>query len=160
MKKYGVENFSIEEIECCSAEEASEREIYWIEYYGSFKNGYNATRGGDGKHYADYDLIVSLFREGKTNREIQKITNYDGATIKKALENGNISSEERILRGIESSYNPVAKLDKNTGEILEVYSSVAEATKKNPHTSRHIGQVCKGTRKTAGGFKWKYLDKE
>lgn len=26
-----------------------EREKYWIEYFGSFKNGYNATIGGDGK---------------------------------------------------------------------------------------------------------------
>ena len=29
----------------------NEREKYWIEYYGSFKNGYNATLGGDGKAY-------------------------------------------------------------------------------------------------------------
>lgn len=26
-----------------------EREKYWIEYFDSFRNGYNATMGGDGK---------------------------------------------------------------------------------------------------------------
>ena len=42
-----------------------EREKYWIEYYGSFKNGYNATVGGDGKPYIDYDLVVATYRELK-----------------------------------------------------------------------------------------------
>lgn len=37
IKKYGIENFSIEEVEECPIEILSEREKYWIEYYGSFK---------------------------------------------------------------------------------------------------------------------------
>ena len=55
MNKYGPENFSIEQIEECNSDIVNEQEIYWIEFYGSFKNGYNATFGGDGKHYADYE---------------------------------------------------------------------------------------------------------
>ena len=50
MKKYGIENFFIEEVERLETpQQAEEREKYWIEYYGSFKYGYNATKGGDGK---------------------------------------------------------------------------------------------------------------
>jgi hypothetical protein len=49
INKYGSENFSIEEVEECSPEVLNDREVYWIEQYGSFKNGYNATRGGEGK---------------------------------------------------------------------------------------------------------------
>lgn len=63
--KYGIENFEFSVIEQCSDLEVNDRETYWIEYYGSFKNGYNATLGGDGKHYCDYDLIFVLYKEGK-----------------------------------------------------------------------------------------------
>lgn len=45
MKKYGIENFIIEQIEECSLSVVDEREKYWIEYFGSFKYGYNATKG-------------------------------------------------------------------------------------------------------------------
>ena len=60
-QKYGIENFSIETIE--ETNNPNEREKYWIEYYGSFKNGYNATIGGDGKPYIDYDLVVATYKE-------------------------------------------------------------------------------------------------
>lgn len=46
--KYGIENFSHEIIEECSEELLSEREIYWINYYDSYNNGYNLTEGGEG----------------------------------------------------------------------------------------------------------------
>ena len=46
-RKYGIENFSFEIIEECPKEKLKEREIYWISYYDTYKNGYNATPGGD-----------------------------------------------------------------------------------------------------------------
>ena len=42
----GKEHFSIEVIEECSEDEVDSREIYWIEFYDSFNNGYNVTLGG------------------------------------------------------------------------------------------------------------------
>ena len=59
MRKYGVEHFHIELIE--ETDNPEEREIYWIEKKQSFKNGYNATLGGDGRKYLDYDLIISTY---------------------------------------------------------------------------------------------------
>lgn len=48
-KKYGFENFKLEIVEDnIPKEKLSEREIYWIKYYDSFKNGYNSTSGGEG----------------------------------------------------------------------------------------------------------------
>jgi hypothetical protein len=59
MRKYGIEHFHISLIEeTCQPEE---RERYWIEYFSSFKNGYNATHGGDGKSYLDYNLIITTY---------------------------------------------------------------------------------------------------
>ena len=54
INKYGIKSFKIDIIEECDAVELEKREKYWIEYYGSFKNGYNATVGGSGKPYLDY----------------------------------------------------------------------------------------------------------
>ena len=55
MRKYGVEHFHIELLE--ETDNPEEREKYWIEQKHSYENGYNATKGGDGKSYLDYDLI-------------------------------------------------------------------------------------------------------
>ena len=44
--KYGIENFTVEQVEECPVEKLDEREIYWIAYYDSFKSGYNSTLGG------------------------------------------------------------------------------------------------------------------
>lgn len=65
MNKYGIENFTIEEIDRCKAEEVQTYERYWINKYRSYIgfedcNGYNATLGGDGTNYADYELIFQL----------------------------------------------------------------------------------------------------
>lgn len=46
-RKYGVENFSFEIIEECLLD-IDEKEKYWINFYNSYKNGYNATIGGEG----------------------------------------------------------------------------------------------------------------
>lgn len=48
IREDGLENFSFEILEICEKEELNEREKYWIEYFDSFNNGYNATAGGDG----------------------------------------------------------------------------------------------------------------
>lgn len=47
MKEQGVENFSIRILEECNFQNLNEREIYWIKYYNSYKNGYNMNSGGD-----------------------------------------------------------------------------------------------------------------
>lgn len=157
MNKYGIENFHIKLIEETSNPE--EREKYWIEYYGSFKYGYNATTGGDGRPYVDIDLIIKLWNEGKNNKEIQQITGYDGKTIRNHLKNNGITEEERKQRGKEWQIKSVAMLDKESEEILKVFSTTGETETflKKPGSRRHVAEVCKGKRKTAYGYKWKYI---
>ena len=46
-RKYGLENFLFEVIEECSPSMLNEREIYWINYYSSYTEGYNMTMGGN-----------------------------------------------------------------------------------------------------------------
>ena len=157
IKKYGIEHFSIEQIEETDIPE--EREQYWIEQYGSFKNGYNATLGGDGKRYRDYDLIYNLYKEGKNITEISKILNYDEQTCRVALDKFNISHEERVRRGRSNQFHSILQIDIKTGEILNIFPSIADAYRYlGKQHSGHIASVCNGKRKTAYGYSWKYSE--
>lgn len=46
LRKYGFENFSFEIVELCKFEELNEKEIFYIQYYDAYYNGYNSTLGG------------------------------------------------------------------------------------------------------------------
>ena len=50
IKLYGEENFEVSLIEECEENMTllSQREIYWIDYYNSYYDGYNETKGGEG----------------------------------------------------------------------------------------------------------------
>lgn len=165
MNKYGANHFYIELIEKCNLEDLSAREIYWIGYYNTYNNGYNATLGGDGTILYDYDLIVQLFNNGLTVKEITEQINCDTKVVRNALNNAGIdpakNSVARMCKG-------VAMYDKNTEELLLTFSSQSEAgrwlqsnskttEKRVESISARIGQVCKGKRKTAYGYKWKKL---
>lgn len=156
--KYGTDNFKIEELEECTIEELNDKEIYWIEKLGSFKNGYNATRGGDGKAYADYDLIFNLYQQGYTIKKISSLTGYSTETVTKAVNLNGVTHKEKVQRGKEAIQHSVAKLDKETLEILEIYPSLKAAYEAlNKRHSGHIAAVCNGKRQTAYGYKWKYI---
>ena len=74
MLKYGIEHFMINVIEDnIDNSILSEREQYWIKYYDSFKNGYNATIGGDGRRIPrvieQYSLdgqLLNIFEDAQT----------------------------------------------------------------------------------------------
>lgn len=48
IRKYGKENFNSTILEECLQEELFEKEIYYINKYNSYYNGYNETLGGEG----------------------------------------------------------------------------------------------------------------
>ena len=51
MKNLGVKNFYYEVLEECDISELNKREIYYIQCYDSYKNGYNMTLGGESNRY-------------------------------------------------------------------------------------------------------------
>ena len=83
MKKYGVEHFHIELLE--ETDNPEEREKYWIEQKHSYENGYNATRGGDGKPYLDYDLIVSTYQRLHNMQETANEVGCDRTSVSRIL---------------------------------------------------------------------------
>lgn len=167
MKKYGVENFSVEEVEECSSEILSEREIYWIDFYDSFRSGYNATKGGDGKPFIDEQEILKLWKDGKSLKDIAEIVGHSRAQTSQLLRNNGILSEDIIKRGRNKYYKSVKMIDINANQVLAIFSSTREAARylikelKLPPSneggiSSHISEACRGKRKTCQGYKWQY----
>ena len=91
MRKYGAGSFHIEQIEECDNSLLDEREKYWIEYYDSYKNGYNSTPGGtalpSGKMFArlDDEKIRLLWDEGCSISDISEKTGYSDTSIREHL---------------------------------------------------------------------------
>lgn len=52
----------------------------------------------------------------------------------------------------------IAKIDPSTLQIIEVYESASLASRENSIDQGSITKVCRGSRKTAGGYAWKYLE--
>ena len=165
MKKYGIENFSIELVE--ETDNPEEREKYWIEYYGSFKNGYNATLGGDGKSYIDYDLVVATYKELKDTIETAKKLGIHEDTVRYILKirKEHIYSSCEVLK---AKYGKCVNMYSLTGEYIKTFASFSEAgqylidnklTNCKLSTIRtHISEVCRGKRKTAAKFIWKQVE--
>ena len=151
MQKYGEKNFVVEMIEEVPANNLNEREIYWIEKFQSFKNGYNATIGGDGTSYLDYDLIFQTWLTNYSCNKTAELCHCCPDSVQKIVrEYGEVPSRQKALS------KPVAKINCQTNEIIQIYPSTLAAEKDNGN-SHHIAQVCQGKRKTCQGFKWAYL---
>ncbi len=168
MKKYGIEHFYIEEIEKVPPNvNLDEREKFWINFYDTYKHGYNATLGGDGKLRLDYHLIKQLWDSGLSCSQISKQLSCDPDWIGVILKKFDISTDEIIKHGNDSMSIKVYQIDKDTSEIIHIYNSMREAaqcmieqgyTKCKVGTgSTHISEVCNGKRKTFAGFKWQKI---
>lgn len=157
MKKYGIENFSIRELEECSIDSSSEREIYWINKLDTYSNGYNATKGGDGKNLYDYQKIADKYLELQNQKETAKYFGCDPDTVKRACDSCNI----KMLSGQEVSKRnnsqAVYQIDKNTKKVLNIFYSISEASRVTGINNGSISKVCRGVRQTADGFIWKLV---
>ena len=166
MRKYGAGIFHIEQLEECDNELLNEREKYWIEYYDSYKNGYNSTPGGtalpSGKMFQrlDDDLIRTLWDNGLSISEIHEKTNYSSTSIKEHLqEYDNFSVEESIKRGqIKSALSrstAVTRWDLQ-GNFIATFTSAHQAAEKTSIPNANIQKCLHGERQTAGKYYWTF----
>lgn len=163
MRKYGVEHFYVELIEETDIPE--EREIYWIEKERSFKNGYNATLGGDGRKYIDYDLVIATYNEIKSIKDTANKLNISTDSVSSILHANNVPViiSPKI---IQQKYGKIVNMYDLQDNFIRTFPSINTAAEymiennltrcKNSTIRQHITEVCTGKRQTAAKYKWKY----
>lgn len=162
MQKYGIENFHIELLE--ETDNPEERECFWIEEKGSFKYGYNATVGGDGKKYIDYDLVVATYKELPVMAKVAKKLNISEDSVSRILHSRNIitlsSNDANIISvgKIVNQYDKEGKYLQSFPSAKAAAESLGKITSSSNGASSHISDVCRGKRKTAYGYIWKFSE--
>lgn len=156
MNKYGIDNF--EHYLLKETDTPNEDEIFYIQKFDTYHNGYNETLGGDGASYLELPEmeICKYYLENKSLKLTIQHFGYDVLTIKKVLYKYNIPllNASEIARLARSQ--AVAQIDPKTDEIVCIFASIAEAEKATGN-GKHIGSVCMGKRATTKGYKWKYV---
>jgi len=168
INKYGIGNFKVEILEKCSADILDEREMYWIEFFNTFKNSshYNCTAGGEGGEISDDTKqrisqgmsLVPRGKEWENSMSISLKEKFDrGERWGFMNKRGDGSHKKRKVKAI-----PVLNLSGNckvkpiSDEILE-FDSASDAAK---FLNGKTGNICKGIKTgwTAYGYKWERVD--
>ena len=175
-KKYGSKNFFYEVLvrnsyssKSIAIEDLNRLEIYYIGLYDSYRNGYNSTIGGDGVTgikltKEQIAKIVEANKEKKLSEETKKKISesskrwqntVEGRTKMSRVRKG--KKHKKKHQGFESIKRKVLQLNKY-GNIIAEYNSISEASNGDNSIRCNISAVCKGRRKSAGGYIWKYKE--
>lgn len=180
LKKYGEQNFIIEQIdEAFSENELNNKEIKWIKYYNSTdeRYGYNLAPGGEGGFTTP---VCKLSLDGIFLQEYNSISEACidiGAKSStpiinycKGKYNTSFGFQWCYKEDLNKKINQKVKEKKQTnvpvlqytidGKFIREWSSVKEAEKTLKIAHSHICAVCRNKRKTANGFVWKYKKEE
>ena len=157
-KKYGVQFFKIELIEEVSDDLLCEREQFYIQQYRSYVgfddcNGYNATLGGDFRTTFDWtsDRLEYLIQAHNFGYNCRIIAHNLGCCVDLVYDKLKQLGYTNISNG---GGKIVCQLDLN-GELIAIHKSVKVAAESlgSSNKNLHISEVCKGKRKTGGGYR-------
>ena len=174
--KYGEDNFKFYILEECDKSELDNREVYYINLYQTldYKNGYNLKEGGQygavseyGNHKRKQSLKKTYENTNlKERRKQDALKQWSNPTIKSKILGENngmygkthtLEARKKISEAHKGTISP--KRDKRPViciELNKIYSCATEAMRELKPSSS-ILEVCKGHRKTAGGYHWKFL---
>lgn len=159
VRKYGADAFTVDCIEECSSIEMDERERYWIEHFKTYENGYNITRGGQGKPLCSNEEILTEWGNGLSAKQISEKLGISNQIVCKRLKWQGISKFEILSRGNKAASRKkgVIRISLD-GSEYKVYGSLTEAAIENHQTVARISMVCTGERITSGNYRWQYYD--
>jgi len=127
MYKYGIEHFSVRQLEECDLSILNEREQYWINQLKTYQNGYNATIGGDGSQLYNYELFIQDYDNGMTGSEIADKYHCDLQTIRKVLVKAGRDTNKNAFERNLKSYKKVGQYQDNT--CLNTFISYKDAAR-------------------------------
>jgi group I intron endonuclease len=173
IRKYGKENFKKDVLCICKSEgELNKMEIKWILKLGSFGDGYNMTKGGEGmlgrkptsrEIEKARESRVAFYKDNPQAREklsnlAKKRVGNKNSFYGKSLTREHIEKMTKArVKAISGDKNPSAtKVRCKEGGV--VYSTAKEAALSvGLKHSTTILKAAKGERKSAGGFTWELL---
>lgn len=165
--KYGFEDLGFVLIEECAACETRMIEQKYLDelcpYFNSSKSAYGVGKGNipwnKGKTGCQ-----EAWNKGKKMPEEQRVRMLGKSPSESTRDKirrskiGVRQSAEAILKRSKSLCKKVSQFDFEDTLIME-YDSLTEASKATGITYQHISCSCRGIRKSAGGYKWKYNNK-
>lgn len=160
--EYGKENFHWEQLDTAfDLNDLAIKESKYIEQYDSNLNGYNSDKGGG------FKKIIYQFNQ--TGELVTNFQSLEEASISSGISKSSIShacvKDRKTCNGLTWNYTSTFDLKEDyrkkkviqydlEGEILNVYDSIAEASKATETNKSSIAKCCRGERKKAGGFIW------
>lgn len=187
IRKYGSNNFSIIEIESFEdvdkynlSQKLDEREIYWIDYYETFTDGYNQTIGGQNnapnkfpEHPVnEYTLQGELLYTYKSVIDASDATGFSMSDISSCSSRVKINRvKNRIFRYVD---DPLTEDEKNfyikrypkirqydfKGNLINEFDFIQDAVNFLGNNdikviNGNILSCCKGKTLSAGGYVWR-----
>ena len=164
MRKYGIEHFHIELLE--ETEKPAEREIYWIGYFDGYTQGYNATKGGDGKRLYDHDKILARLKEHPYPCDIAQEFGCCRDLVYDLAKKNHIQIKNKSNENVRETLSKTISAYTKQKEFVKQFSSTAEAaawcheqgkcSTLNSGVRAHISEAANGRRKSAYTYIWKY----
>lgn len=192
IEKHGFDAFEVDEVHdvAMTQEELNQKEIYYIEKYDSFNNGYNHTYGGDNypsgskcknsKPVCQLSLDGDLIKIWPNALEASESLGINKAAIPQVC-NGKMKTSGGFIWVFEKYYNekedyksmakhlqsgipklPVYLLDDN-GNIIQEFSSCKEVEEKLDISQQTAINICRNIykkRKYNLVFKSEYLEEQ
>jgi len=162
MRKYGIENFTIECLEQCCPEERFHKETNYIILYNTLApNGYNLVLSQDGPTPLMIQQVLDLWGEGLSLVGIGAKIHIDPKTISGYLRSNGVTSEEILERRTKNAGKHSRKaviqytLD---GDFIREFESASAASRELSCNNASISKCCKGNILTYNGYIWQYKD--
>lgn len=125
IRKYGEENFFVEVVEKCSYEELDEKEIYWIKYYNSIKEGYNIQPGGHGNSYQELENqqdIINYYYKCHNQQKTCEHFNITDYKLRQLLTKNNLPTDK-------TNYGKHAREAVKIVELNKIFESETDCAK-------------------------------
>ena len=142
IRKYGVEDFIVELIECCELINSDEREIYYIKSFNSlYPNGYNLKNGGSSFTHSDESKkrvsngVLNYYKDKKSERF--KDVKYIDDDVEKYIKPLNRHNEQYgwyvYIDRIKADFGGVhISLDKSKISAIEFIENLKNQLAKHP----------------------------
>lgn len=162
---YGVDAFIWESIDTAiTNNELAEKEVNYIYEFGKKSELYNLSRGGEiQKEVYKYDVeSLKLIEHFNSLTEASASIGYTKQALSKVCLSVNQKlgsyywSYKKAKYFIPNSDNRKKQVYQFTidGKFLNTFNSIADANRQTKINKTSIAKVCRGERKTAGGYFW------